>query len=416
MTVAAPVRLDGVVKTGVKARRQDGMPQGETGIATRRRVYDLHAALGPRPTPPRLQATPYTRGMRPRVVLGAMPNPKTWLSVSRIRGPRPGTASRQESGERHGKSAASADVDRMMQGAKPSADRETVAFLGPTSSGKAVVAALVKHTLSTSWVSQSGGVWEARTESGHGEIDDAIMDIKQGRFPPAAIKDAYPPLKIGIYRMKGHPLRTVMTIRDTPGEDYYVKLAAHKGSDDINGLIADLLMNGGAHIVHATKYVLMIDCAETGWRGADVPQAVNTLNAIHRIKRRVDSTDVDGQIMAPIALAFTKADALPGAYKDLAARDLADKCRGLVPSLQAIHRGTPACFKLHVRVSSGCPRGQSHNVANDAACPEQPMPRSRTVFGIDYSACEYYRLIDWVAGRHDPNRYIRRIKILQRTP
>ena len=354
--------------------------------------------------------------MRPSAVLGAMLHPKTWLSISRIKGSRPGATSRQESGERHGKSTTSADVDRMMQGAKPRADRETVVFLGPASSGKAVVAALVKHTLSTAWVSQSGGVWEARTESGHDEIDDAIREIKQGRFPPAATKDTYPSLKIGIYRMKGHPLNTVMTIRDTPEEDYYGKLAVHKDSDDIDGLIAHMLTGSGAHIVHATKYVLMIDCAKTGWQGANVSQAINTLNAIHRIKRRVDRPDVDGQIMAPIALAFTKADALPGGYQGLAARDLADKCRGLVSRLQTIHHGTPACFKLHARVSVGGPRRQSHNVANGAVCPEHPMPGSRTVFGIDYSAREYYRLIDWVAGRHDPNRYIRRIKILQRVP
>lgn len=339
---------------------------------------------------------------------------KAWWPASR-KASRQGALQEIEDDKKYGKSLTNTGIDLQMSKSQHISNQRIVAFLGPAGSGRTVVAALVKHTLSTAWVPQSRGRWDARTECGHDEINSAIRELRQGRFPPSSAKGAYPPLKISMYRMKKYPSKFKMTIRDTQGEDYYGRLSAHGNGDGINGLITHLLEGNRSYIVYATRYILIIDCAKAEWQDAAMSQAANALTAIQRIKGKMGNLDADGRLITPIALAFTKADALPSCYRDLPAADLAGKCRGLVPILPTICPVAPACFKLHASVGSNASCGQNRHILGGTGAkngtveaPRQPLPKNRKVFGIDYSAQEYYRLIDWASGRHDPDTGTRR--------
>ena len=58
------------------------------------------------------------------------------------------------------------EVDRLLHETEPQGTDKTIAFLGEVGAGKTVVAALLKHTLSTKWVPGSNGRWDALTVSG----------------------------------------------------------------------------------------------------------------------------------------------------------------------------------------------------------------------------------------------------------
>lgn len=312
-------------------------------------------------------------------------------------------------------SAASADVDDLMNEIRPKKDREIVAFLGSAGAGRTVVAALVKHTLSTVWVPQSRGLWEARAESGHDEINAAIREMKRGRFPSVAAKSSYPPLKIGIYRTKGYVSRFEMTIRGKPGEEDCFERWGMQGDDvDASEMVASMLKGGCSDIVHATRYVLMIDCAGTGGWNEAKSRVDSALNAIRQIKKIAKRPSVVGHTKLPIALLFTKADALPDKHRDLAASGLASKCLGLAPDLEAPHCGPTAWFKVHADVGGGgfSPHTQGGGGrggagggggGNTAAAPGRPLLENRPARGLCYSDQEYRRLIEWLVRQRDPN-------------
>lgn len=299
-----------------------------------------------------------------------------------------------------------AEVDRLICKTRPGPSAgSTIAFLGEVGSGKTVVAALLKHTLSTRWVPGSGGQWDALTVSGHDEINGAIRDMKGGRFPPPTVKDDYPALTIDLHRMKGHPPKIRLALRDISGENYfeYLSGSAPRGAD---GLLSELLNGDGAYIAHATAYALMIDCKRVDDWDTDRPQTVNMLNALYAIKQRLNCLDPDGRIMNPIALVFTKADTLPAAYASKPALALAEMYSGLRSSLGVRHAGPLGCFRVETSTigarsvqgeddGSGEQGRSAESGEGGTGGPEHEQD-ARPAVPLTYSSRAYYDLITWL--------------------
>ena len=260
--------------------------------------------------------------------------------------------------EQHAEGSAAydaADVDQFIRETKQQYDgRETIAFVGEVGAGKTVVAALVKHTLSTRWVPRSKGRWEAQMVSGHDEINETIRRMKRGAFPPATMKDEYPSLMINIHRMKGMPGMVEIVLRDMSGEDYAGHLS-ESDSGGIDGQLAEMLKGNGAYLVHATKYVLMIDCEGIDEWETDEPKAVNAIKKIHEIKKRINHVDGKNRFINPLAIVFTKADTLPEQYAQKSAKDLASEYYDLMSWLRVAHAGPRSYFKVFATTSKERP-------------------------------------------------------------
>lgn len=301
-----------------------------------------------------------------------------------------------------------AEVDRLVRETRPGPDDGiTVAFLGEVGSGRTVVAALVKHTLSTRWVQGNGGWWDALMVSGHDEINSTIRDMKSGLFPPPTVKDGYPVLRMELHRMKGPPSKIGLVLRDISGENYFERLSRSPPLSDIDGLLAELLKGDGAYIAHAAKYVLMIDCEKSDGWDTDEPRAVNMLRTIHAIKKRLNCLDSHGRIMSPVALVFTKADALPPAHSAKQASDLAGMYRDLGSTRRILHSGPLAYFKVQAsadgrrtgRDKGGGPGGRGHDGGDgprEDDADDEVAPPARLAVPLSYSHRAYYSLITWL--------------------
>ena len=286
------------------------------------------------------------------------------------------------------------------------AGRKTIAFLGEAGAGRTVAAALVRHTLSTRWVPRSRRRWEAQAVSGHDEINDMMRRMKRGSFPPDAVKGNCPSLRINMYHMKGMTSKIEMVMRDMPGKDYSDRLAAcAPGSAD--ELVWGLLEGGWSNLVHATQYVLVIDCEDMcGW-DADKPGAVSTLGRICEIKKRIGCVDSGDRFAAPLAIVFTKADTLPARLAQGPADALARKYPDLMPSLRACHAGPLSCFKVGASTvkkddagagAEGGGRGDEAAAHADCERAETGPAGSnrRLATPLAYSVREYERLITWL--------------------
>ena len=298
--------------------------------------------------------------------------------------------------------------------------RDTIAFVGDAGAGRTVVAALVKHTLSTRWVPRSRGRWEAQTVSGHDEINETIRRMRRGSFPSPTMKSDYPSLKINIHRMKGMPATLEMVLRDMPGEDCSGHLSeSADDDDDIDGQVAEMLNSNGAYLVHATKYVLMIDCEGIGDWDTGKPKAVNAIKMIHKIKERINRTDSTNRLTDPLAIVFTKADALPEQDAQKSAKDLASKYPDLMSWLRVSHSGPRSFFKVFAKTTEERPEDDEEYEDDDgeeyedgeeskdddaeAAEDNEPAdPGNYLVVPLEYSIEEYERLLTWlVSTRRD---------------
>lgn len=284
-----------------------------------------------------------------------------------------------------GAEAVSGDaVDRLIRETRPSRSCErTVAFLGGAGAGRTVLAALLRHTLTTMWVPGSRGRWDAVSPSGHDEINEAIRFMKSGLFPPAAAKSGYPALGIDMHRMTGAPGVVSLALRDAHGESRLETLSGpHAGG--IDGLLAALLDGGGSHIAHAAAYAIVISCEDADGRAAADAgrRAAAAVRTIRAIKGRMGLLDHAGRFAAPVALVFTKADALSPGLAQAPVRRLADAYPGLVEALTVCQSGPLACFKVHAGTGGGT--GQ--------IAPAALLRRARL-------AC--FKLISWLADACD---------------
>ena len=249
-------------------------------------------------------------------------------------------------------------VDRLIYKTKQQYDgKNTIAFVGQVGAGKTVVAAFVKHTLSTRWVPRSKGKWEAQMVSGHDEMNETIRCMKRGSFPPATMKDNYPRLEINIHRMKGIPAKIEMVLRDMSGEDYSGHLS-ESADDDTDRQMVNMLKGHGAYLIHATRYVLMIDCEGIDDWDTDKPKAVNAIKKIFELKKRTNRIDSKNRFTDPLAIVFTKADTLPALHAQKSAEELAREYYDLMSSLQASHSGPRAYFKVSAKTTEERPENE----------------------------------------------------------
>ena len=304
------------------------------------------------------------------------------------------------------------DVNRLIRETKRQYDgRDTIAFVGEVGAGKTVVAAFVKHTLSTRWVPRSGGRWEAQMVSGHDEMNETIRRMKRGSFPPATMKDSYPSLKINIHRMKGEPAKIEMVLRDMSGEDYSGHLT-ESADDDIDGKVVEMLKGNGSYLVHATKYILMINCEGALDWDTDKPKAVNAIKNIYEIKKRVGCVDQGGHFTDPLAIVFTKADTLPAKHAQKTAKDLALEYHDLMSWLRVSHSGPRSYFKVFAVTTEERPKeeegeedGEYEEGEEDGEYEEgeedgetSDDPSSYLAVPLEYSVEEYEKLIKWLVA------------------
>ncbi len=321
--------------------------------------------------------------------------------------------------EPHAESAEydSSDIDRLIRDTRQEYEgRDTIAFVGEVGAGKTVVAALVKHTLSTRWVPRSRGKWEAQMVSGHDEINKTIRRMKRGSFPPPTMKNDYPSLKINIHRMKGMTTKIEMVLRDMSGEDYSGHLSESVDAD-IDGQVVEMLQGDGAYLIHATKYVLMIDCEGIDEWDTDEPKAVNAMKKIHEIKKRAGRVDSRDRLTDPLAIVFTKADTLPEQHAKKSAKDLASGYYDLMSWLRVSHSGQRSYFKVSAKTTEERPEGDDDEGYEDVDDEkyedgeegkddggeeddggESDDPREYLAVPLEYSIEEYERLITWLVS------------------
>ena len=309
------------------------------------------------------------------------------------------------------------EVDRLIHETRPPPGVDkTIAFLGEVGAGKTVVAALLKHTLSTKWVPSSNGRWDALIVSGHDEINDTIRSMKVRLFPSPTVKGDYPSLRINLHRMKDAPSKIGLMLRDISGESYFEHLSGSP-PNGIDEMLMELLQGNGSYIAHATSYILMISCEDEKDWDTDKPRAVNAIKAIHAIKTRMHCLDPDGRFMAPVALVFTKGDTLPAELAQKPAHELAGRYPDLASTLRITHSGPRAYFKVHVmtgdaRSAQDDNRPDGHNLrqqaGSDARDPDddgpdnggddEQAPAARLAVPLSYSSGAYLKIISWLVN------------------
>lgn len=227
-------------------------------------------------------------------------------------------------------------LEQLIEKTRPQfTEKNIVAFLGEVSSGKTVVSALLKYTLSTSWIPKSNGKWEAVVSSGYDEINEIIREMKKGVFPSATPKKNYPKLVIDVYSMEGKPVKIELALHDMSGENYASLLS--KPYTDEEGRLIDILSTDGAYLAYAKKYVIMIDCEKKSLWDTDPSNVAPMLSSIRKIKRLIHHTDSDEQIHSAIAIIFTKSDRLSPEDKKRTAEDLMKDYPELQSSLNINH-------------------------------------------------------------------------------
>lgn len=225
-------------------------------------------------------------------------------------------------------------------------EKDVVAFIGPVQAGKTVVAALLKHTLSTSWIPKSKGKWEAVVSSGYDEINEIIRDMKKGTFPSPTPENEYPQLVIDVHSMVGKPTKIELALRDMSGENYSDLLQESFSSTEEQ--LIEILSGDGDYLAVAKKYVITIDCSMKADWDTDYAKVAPMIGSIRKIKQIIHNYDSDERIHNPIAIVFTKADRLDDNIKKLPV-DLIKDYPELQSSLNINHDGNSlGFFKVHI--------------------------------------------------------------------
>ena len=214
--------------------------------------------------------------------------------------------------------------------------KNIIAFLGNVSTGKTVVSALVKYTLTRLWIPRSNGRWDAMVSSGSEEINEILRKMKKGEFPSATPGENYPELGIDIFRMEGPPDRFNLKLHDIPGENYS-DLLTDQSYSNIGDRLKHILNGRGAYLAYAKKYAIMIDCGKKGEWDTDIEKVALMISKIREIKQIIHNFGAYEKIRNPVAIVFTKADRLSEEDKTKSAEELAREYHELYSSLRANH-------------------------------------------------------------------------------
>jgi|CXWL01.1.fsa_nt_gi hypothetical protein len=226
-------------------------------------------------------------------------------------------------------------------------DKTIIAFLGEVKSGKTVASALLKHTLTTSWIPKSNGKWEAVSSSGYDEINEIIREMQRGDFPAPTPKHEYPKFVTDVYNMAGDPVKHELILHDMSGENYASRLK--KPYTDEDDRLMDILSSDGAYIAYAKKYVIMIDCEKKELWSTDPANAGPMIRSIQKIKQRIHNTPPNEKIHSPFAIIFTKSDMLSESDQKKTPEELMKDYYELNSSLNICHDHVSLeCFKVYV--------------------------------------------------------------------
>ena len=213
-------------------------------------------------------------------------------------------------------------------------EKSNVAFLGKVSSGKTVVAALLKHTLSKYWIPNSK--WEMVPSSGYDEINEILRNMKKGSFPSATPKENYPKLVLDLYHMEGKPIKFELTLHDMSGENYS-NLLTDTSYSNIDERLTDILSGDGVYLAYAKQYIILIDCEEKGEWETDIAGVAPMISTLRAIKQKIHNFDSNELLHTPIAIVFTKSDLLTGEDKNKSPEELAKYYPDLISSLRINH-------------------------------------------------------------------------------
>ncbi len=215
-------------------------------------------------------------------------------------------------------------------------EKNNIAFLGKVSSGKTVISALLKYTLSKSWIPNSKGNWEMVPSSGYDEINELLRNMKRGFFASATPKENYPTLILDLYHMVGKPVKFELTLHDMSGENFS-DLLTDTSYSNIDERLTDILSGDGAYLAYAKQYVILINCEEKDYWDTDIAKVAPMISTLREIKKKIHRFESNETLHTPIAIIFTKSDQLIGCDKNKSPEELVKDYPDLVSSLRINH-------------------------------------------------------------------------------
>lgn len=266
-----------------------------------------------------------------------------------------------EAGE---KDPSEGELDRLIEEKRPDSEDEIrIAFLGTPESGKSVLAALLKYRLVTSWIPMTDGKMRAAVVSGHEKVNETIGLLKEGRFPPTTSPDEFPRLEMDLLDLRGRESVLRLIMHDMSGEVYKYLLTKNISQKK---RLKGLLTKGGKHIVFATKYVILVDCALKDKWNTDIAFVSTLIGTLGYITNRIQGNKHSKKMTTKIAIVFTKEDRLRSDDKELPTADLAKECADLYNSLERYcEENTYRFFKIYVSSREESDEECKERVKND---------------------------------------------------
>lgn len=260
-----------------------------------------------------------------------------------------------------------------------------VAFLGNAGSGKTVVAALLVDCMATYW---SGGnqIVGPVIMRGERRINDAINDLMNHKYPPAA-KEGDPPTMIRINGSRGPSGSGSITLHGVQGGGLVKRIA---DSED-EGSIWDLVRGEGQeHLLFAKKYVIAVDCSEMGVWDTDGGGLAAALERIGDVRGYVYGCQA--KIDVPVAVLITKTDTLPDDMQHQPVEGILKRYQKLLGSLDR------SCNMENIEYFKSCIDTDKRGGAERFEDGDRRLGSGDRVIRdpFTYNTGEYSRLVSWI--------------------
>lgn len=280
-------------------------------------------------------------------------------------------------------------LDALLTEVKEEMDnRNIVAFLGPPSSGKTVIATLLKDSLFTHFLKNYEKEYDGNMIKGYDFLKKTENEMLNGKFPiktqPADHAEVVLEIKSKIPLGQGIQIR----IKDIAGENYSSLLIAEEVNMEnrINNILQTQKTRGArygplAFILVSKIYVIMIDCSTyKEWKRYDLDYS-HLLKSLLDIQKGVRG-DAD-KINSAIAIILTKADCLSDEINKSAEELIAETMPQFDRSMKTLHSGNKEYFKFSIDADRTDGNEQIEN---------------RIKIPWAYSEEEYNRFILWILG------------------
>ena len=245
-------------------------------------------------------------------------------------------------------------LDSIIQSAQVDFDgKSVVAFIGERLSGKTVVVAILKHALVNHFVSDSSE-WDAWVTSGSSRINDILMKLTNETYPSSTLPGDAKPITLEIFSKAGTGKPIEITLQDMAGESRDKFLRTEYTNEDQR--LTDIFTAGTikgkpygvlAHLAFAKIYLIIIDCEKFSNWEHEQSYLANTVRSLSLIKKRVGK-DLNGKIINPIAIIFSKYDRLPE-IEQKSPEELLKKLPEFISALNITHRGKRKLFTSEIK-------------------------------------------------------------------